>query len=66
MKNLIKNAWTALVGVKLVPIKEVEGLSCGEITTMLQACVRRKVENEWGDKLATSVVDLISFYFDDV
>ena len=25
-----------------------------KITTMLQACARRKVEGEWGDELVTS------------
>ena len=43
-----------------------KGLSCGEITTMLQACVRRKVEDKWGDELATNILDRISFYFDNV
>ena len=36
-----------------VGVEEVKGLSCGEITTMLQVCARRKVEHEWGDELAT-------------
>ena len=33
--------------------KEVEGLSCGENTTMLQACARRKVDDKWGSDLDT-------------
>ena len=36
-----------------IGVEEVKGLSCGEITTMLQACARRKVEDEWDDELAT-------------
>ena len=32
--------------------RQVKGLSCREITTMLQACARRKVEDEWDDELA--------------
>ena len=33
--------------------KEVEGLSCGENITMLQACARRKVDDEGGSDLDT-------------
>ena len=36
-----------------IGVEEVKGLSCGNITTMLQACVRRKVEDEWDGELAT-------------
>ena len=31
--------------------KEVEGLSCGGITTMLQVCARRKVDDEWSSDM---------------
>ena len=33
--------------------EEVKGLSCREITLMLQACTRKKVEDEWDGELAT-------------
>ena len=36
-----------------IGVEEVKGLSYGEITTMLQACARRKVEDEWDDEPAT-------------
>ena len=52
MKNL-KKCLECLGGWCEIGAKEVEGLSFGEITTMLQACARRKVEDEGGSDLAT-------------
>ena len=51
MKNLKK--CMGCFGWSEIGVEEVKGLSYGEITTMLQACARRKVEDEWDDKLAT-------------
>ena len=45
MKNLKK--CMECFGWCEVGVEEVKGLSCGEITTMLQACARRKVEDEY-------------------
>ena len=44
MKNLKK--CMGCFGWSAIGVEEVKGLSYGEITTMLQACARRKVEDE--------------------
>ena len=51
MKNLKK--CMGCFGWNEIGVEEVKGLSYGEITTMLQACARRRVEDEWDDELAT-------------
>ena len=51
MKNLKK--YLECFGWCGIGAEEVKGLSCREITMMLQACARRKVEDEWDGELAT-------------